>query len=421
MCVRNIIPVMLMSSVLVACGGGTGASLSIPATTTTSGSNNGTTTNTGTGTSTGGNTGTSTGTTGGSSTSTGGGTATGGTTGGTTSGEDNTGNTSDTGNTFRLLTRNAVDAAYSDALERLITVSSSPDNALNIINPASGEQQAVVLNLTPTSLAISPDGKTAVVGHKNAVTHVNLQTASVLDFYNNLNLDIFDIALDARGIAYATPQSNDLWGTLKSINLSTGAVESSLSVVQMGGSYLQLASSLNALYLFDKGTLPVDLIKADVSTAPPVGLYDSPYNGDYDIGGAAGKGLWLTEDDAYILTAGETLFRTATTQDQDMLYQRSVSDNDNDPTTTLLHADHSQEAEKFVVILDKGITGTGSDYRLKTYSTPQLVLSEEKKLSEMDLDNSGDPVIPQFAFFNSDGTKRYAVVKQGTGTYLQAF
>jgi len=394
MLASKIIPMLLMSSVLVACGGGTGASLSTTTTTTTTtptGSNSNTTTNN--------NTGTSTATTGDSSTA--------------------TGNTTTSG--ARLLTRNVVDAAYSDALERLITVSSLPDNALTLINPATGEQQAVVLTLTPTSVAISPDGKTAVVGHNNAVTQVNLQTASVMSLHNNLNMSVFDLALDAQGIVYATPKTNEIAGALKSINLNTGLVTASLSVVQAGSFYLQLAPNLKALYLLDKGAQPVDLAKADASITPPAWLYDSPYNGDHDIGGATGKGLWLSEDEAYLLTAGETLFRTANTQDQDMLYQRSLSDNDNDPTTTLLHADHSQEAGKFVVILDKGIAGVNTDYRLKTYTAPQLVVSDEQKLSTMNLNNSSNPVIPQFVFFNSDGSKRYALLKQGTETYLHTF
>lgn len=339
---------------------------------------------------------------------------------GTTSGTGSTGTgTTTTTTNPRLLTRSVVDAEYSDALERLITVGSSPDNALTIINPTTGEQQAVPLNLAPTSLALSPDGKTAVVGHNHGVTHINLQTASVLDFYDNLGFNVFDIALGANGIAYATP-ANDLWGVLESINLGTGQAQGSINVSHISNSYLQIAPSLNALYVLDKGSLVPDLFKTNVAT-PPLGLYDSPFNGDYDLGGTSAKGFWLTEDGAYILTAGETLFRTAATQDQDMLYQRSVSDNDNDSTTTLIHADHSQEAGKFVVILDKGITGMSSDYRIKTYTAPQLALLEEKKLSEMSLDKSSDPVIPQFVFFNSDGTKRYAVLKQGTGTYLLAF
>lgn len=390
MLTSKIIPVLLLSSVLVACDSGTGAELStttpttsttpITSTTPTTGSDGDTPTD---------NTGT------------------------------NTKNTSATD--ARLLTRNAVDAAYSDALERLITVSSSPDNALSLINPATGEQQAVVLPSPPTSLALSPDGKTAVVGHNNAITQVNLQTASVVSSHNNLNMSVFDLALDAQGIAYAIPKTNEIAGALKAINLNTGLVTASLSVVQAGRFHLQFAPSLKALYLLDNGTQPEDLAKADASVTPPEWLYDSPYNGDYDLGGANANGFWLTEDDAYLLTAGETLFRTAKTQDQDMRYQRSVSDNDNNPTTVLLHADHSQEAEKFVVIVDKGVAGVNNDYRLKTYTMPDLVLSDEQTLDTLTLDGSNTPVIPQFVFFNSNGSKRHALLKQGINTYLLTF
>lgn len=102
-----------------------------------------------------------------------------------------------------------------------------------------------------------------------------------------------------------------------------------------------------------------------------------------------------------------------------MLYQRSLSDNDNDPNTLLIHADHSQAAGKFVVILDKGITGVGSEYSLKTYTMPTLNLIDEKLSSDLTpTSNSDTPVIPQFVFFNSDGTKRYVILQQGEGTYL---
>ena len=104
-----------------------------------------------------------------------------------------------------------------------------------------------------------------------------------------------------------------------------------------------------------------------------------------------------------------------------MLYQRSLSDADGDYTTTLVHADHTKEAGKWVVILDKGITGASSDYSVKTYAMPNLTLAEEKKLTDLNPTTSTDAVTPQFVFFNSDGTKRYAILTQGTGTYLLPF
>lgn len=403
--VSKVIPIFLLASVLVACGGGTGASLAGY----TTGTDTSTNTGTGSGTSTG------TGTTGSGSTTNEGTSGTGSNTGG--SGSTGTDNTS---SNVRQLARNALDADYSDSLERLITVGSSPDNALSIINPTTGEQQAVPLNLAPTSLALSPDGKMAVVGHEGGVTYINLQTATVQDFYDTIGFKVFDIVLDAAGMAYATPTDNLHWSPLQTINLSTGQVQTATQVYGLAGSYLQLAASQNAVYVLYKGAV-VDLEKIDISVVPPTGLYDSPYNGDHDMGGADAKGFWMTEDQAYLLTAGETLFRTATTQDQDMLFQRSLADADGDYTTALVHADHSQETGKFVVILDKGITGVSSDYSVKTYTMPTLTLAETKSSSDLNPTTSTDPVTPQFVFFNSDGTKRYAILKQGTGTYLMAF
>lgn len=389
----KIIPIFLMSSVLVACGGSTGASLSAPTTATSSTTGNTTTTG-----------GTTSGTTSGTTTGT----------GSTTGSSTGTGTTTTV--TPRLLARNVVDAEYSDALERLVTVSSSPDNALNIINPTTGEQQAVILSLAPTSVALSPDGKTAVVGHKGAVTHVDLQTSSILKFHNTIGFEVFDIVLGNDGMAYADGPTNLQWGPLYAINLATGAVQNTPNAVD-DGSHLQIVPSLNALYAISTAPLPADLERYSLSVTPPTLLSDSPYHGEYEMG----SNLWLTEGGDYILTAGATLFRTGATQDEDMLYQRGLSDSSKDIASTLLHADHSQEAGKVVVIQDKGIAGTGSAYSLKTYTMPQLTLVDEKTLTALDMDKSGDAVIPQFAFFNSDGSKRYAVLKQGTGTYLMTF
>ncbi|MEZ5453856.1 MAG: hypothetical protein R3E93_13740 [Thiothrix sp.] len=402
MTISKLIPALMVSSILVACGGGSGASL-------------GGLTNTNTG---GSSTGTGSSTTDGSSTGTGAGTG-----GSTDTGVDGGGDTGTGGvsSNALLLARNVVDAEYSDALERLVTVSSAQDNALNIINPATGEQQAIPLSLVPTSLGLSPDGNKAVVGHDGGVTYINLQTASVVDFYDTIGFKVSDIVLDDAGVAYATPFSDAQGGNLQSIDLKTGQVQPSPTTIMLGGAYLKLAPSLKAVYTLDGNVSPVDLEKIDVSVSPPAGLYDSPYHGDYDMGGYSGNGMWLSEDDAYILTAGETLFRTAATQDQDMLYQRSLADNDGDYTTNLVHADHSREAGKFVVILDKGIIGTGSDYRIKTYTQPFLNLEDEQKVSELSPTSSTDAVTPQFVFFNSDGSKRYTVLKQGTASYLVTF
>lgn len=319
--------------------------------------------------------------------------------------------------TANPLTGNAVDAAYSDALDQLITVSSQPSNTLNIINPTSGRQQTIPLQLAPTSLAISADGKTAVVGHDDAVTHIDLVKAEILNFYGNVGFKVFDIALGNNGRAYLTPPASMTWSYLYAMDLATGAVQEDVAAGNkrlFGGAHLQAIPSLKAVYTLDTSFATNDLNRYNISAAQPTWQYDSPYQGQYDVGATASN-LWATDDGMYLLTAGGTLFQTADQQTADMRFQRTVADDDNKVETYLVHADHSQKAAKFVAI------DSADGYSLKTYTMPLLNLDSRLSLKGLSVDGSSDPVKPQFVFFNAEGSERYAVLGQGSKSYLMAF
>ncbi len=259
--------------------------------------------------------------------------------------------------------------------------------------------------------------QTAVVGHNGAVTHVNLKTAATLNVYSTIGFNVFDIALGDKGIAYATPPANMKWNYLYAINLATGAVQEDTSASNtrlFGGAHLQAVAGLKAVYTLDSVAPSNDLSRYDTSAAQPVRSYDSPYQGQYDLGAAASN-LWLTDDGMYILTAGGTLFQTAGQQEADMRYQRTLSDDDDKVETYLVHADHSQKAAKFVAI------EKADAYSLKTYTTPLLNRETSLSLKGLSIDGSSGLVKPRFVFFNANGTERYSVLEQGSKSYLMGF
>lgn len=317
-------------------------------------------------------------------------------------------------------THNVIDAKYSDSLEKLISVSSSPSYTLNITDPETGTETSLALNLTPTSLAISPDGKKAVVGHKNAVTYINLETASIISTVTSISFKVFDIALTNEGIVYASLPNDLAPHYLYSIDLKTGTIQYD-SYNLYGGAHLALMPDQSAVYTIDTALTPIDIEKFDITNTVPTWLYDSPYNGDYDMGGFDNEGIWLTEDGKYILTAGETMFKTSSNQSDDLEYAASLSDDDEDTSTKLIHADHSQEIEEYVVIKDEGIVaGVASNYSIKTYTTPLLKLQAELTIDNSNI-GSDFPVVPTFVFFNSDGSSRYSIVEEGINTYFMTF
>jgi hypothetical protein len=66
-----------------------------------------------------------------------------------------------------------LDAEYSVPLNRIVMISSSP-NQLQIYDPATQVNVAVSLPAPPLDLALSPSGLYAAVGHSGAVSYVNL-------------------------------------------------------------------------------------------------------------------------------------------------------------------------------------------------------------------------------------------------------
>lgn len=112
-----------------------------------------------------------------------------------------------------------VDAAYSTALDRLVTVSSNPSR-LRILDPVALTEQVVTLGVAPTSLSVSPDGRLAAVGHNRQLTIVDLDKA-VVDQTFGISIDVHDVLLADNGYAYAIRATPSGTASLLAIELAT--------------------------------------------------------------------------------------------------------------------------------------------------------------------------------------------------------
>jgi len=77
-----------------------------------------------------------------------------------------------------------IDAEYSNQLDKIIMVSDRPSNQLHIYDPETREDTAINLDLAPTCVSVSPDGKYAVTGHNALIYYINLLNP---DDYKKLN------------------------------------------------------------------------------------------------------------------------------------------------------------------------------------------------------------------------------------------
>lgn len=80
------------------------------------------------------------------------------------------------------LTFRPVRAVWSPALQRIVMVSTAP-NELHLFDPVARAVQTLALTAAPVSLSISPNGLFAAVGHVGSASYVDLTTRSIVRMY----------------------------------------------------------------------------------------------------------------------------------------------------------------------------------------------------------------------------------------------
>lgn len=244
------------------------------------------------------------------------------------------------GNIVPMLDFRVVDAEYSKALDKIIAASSSA-NEIKILDPLTLEYQTVVLNVTPNSVSVSPDGLFAAVGHNGWISYIDLENAKLLKTLA-VSADVYDVVLAGNGYVYASP-IRDQWETLRAVNLTTGVETNSSGRSIYAGTRIKLHPSGNYIYGADTGLSPSDIEKYSIQTGDVSYLYDSPYHGDYGMCGD----LWMSEDGLRIFTKCGNVFRSSAVQADDMTYNGALTSIDR-----ITNLSHSATRDEVAVIPD---------------------------------------------------------------------
>lgn len=285
-----------------------------------------------------------------------------------------------------------IDAEYSRKLNRIITVSSTPKNRLNIYNPQMRINRAVDLPLEPSSVSVSPDGLYAAVGHDGWISYVNLKTATV-EKTLPVTTDVLDVVLAGNGFVYAFPRV-DQWENIRCVNIETEKETMSTGFIY-AGTVAKLHPNGKAIYGANNGLSPSDIEKYSIVNGTASYLYDSPYHGDYAICGD----LWISEDGFRIFTKCGNVFRASNKRSEDMTYNGSLKG-----LSLVKHLSHSTAANKVAVI-------SGNDTKIQLYSYKFLVLDKAEILPKFVVNNKAYPGHGKFVFFNSTGSKYFVVTQ----------
>ncbi len=292
---------------------------------------------------------------------------------------------------FRIL-----DAEYSTSLERIVAVSTTPQNRLHIYDPLQQTGVAVSLPITPRCVGVSPDGLTAAVGHDAWVTIVDLQSATVVNTFS-VPAIAFDIVLASNGFAYVMPQV-DQWVTIKCLNTATGAVTDSTGGLIRAATKMRPHPGGTAIYGADNGLSPSDIERYSIAGGTLQFQYDSPYHGDYGMCGD----LWITKDGLRIVTKCGNTFRSSPVQSEDMTYVGSLPG-----VSNVAFADHSTQTAKILVIP----SGTTNDTKLRIHDAAFLALAGEVPLPRFPAGSSDFPSHGRFVFHDAASSRAFVVVQ----------
>jgi hypothetical protein len=297
---------------------------------------------------------------------------------------------------FRPVSYSVRATEYSKALDRLVTISTSPA-ALHIVNPATLDEQMVSLVLKPLSVSVRPDGLQAAVGHDGWISIVDLQTAAVVKVIPIIT-NVAHILLAANGYVYTF--APNLSSAMFSVNLSSGtATETSgmyegIPFLPPNSTTVYLASSnINFRWSIATGILTW----GSGSTTAPSSC------GHY----------WSTEAGDRLITACATLYRSSSITTEDGEYSGTLSG-----AGTLRGAAASDTRRTLAVI--PGFSGaTATDgLSLWLYGYDYLALSGQLPLTQLTVNSASVATRGQYLTWNSDASKLYVVSKADSSAGL---
>ncbi len=302
--------------------------------------------------------------------------------------------------TITMLPHRVVDAEYSRSLNRIVTVSASP-NQLHLYDPVAKVILSLALSVVPTTVALSLDGQFAAVGHDGWISYVQLSPLTLVKTLP-VSCDVIDLVLSTNGYVHAFPRINQ-WTKIRTLNLTTGLETMSSGSSINAGTVAKLHPSGTVAYGANNGLSPSDIEKYSLANGTAVRLYDSPYHGDHPMCGD----LWITDIGDRIFTRCGNVFRSSTTQSMDMVYAGSLAG-----MSLVEHLDHSTTAGKVVAISENGFSSTvQADTKVRLYEDAFLGFLSEVTLPKFMIGTASHATHGRFVFFNSTGTAHFVLVQ----------
>jgi hypothetical protein len=285
-----------------------------------------------------------------------------------------------------------VDVQYSSSLDRFIMIAANP-NKVHLVNPVSGAETSINLNLAPLSLSVSPDGTHAAVGHDGWISYVNLAQGYV---EKNLAVSLTAnvVVLAGNGNIWVPPSTT--------VNVATGAQTLS-GGNPYGGTHPTLHPNGNWIYSTDDCCSPDILSKGDMTSGTFQFLYIYPYWGDFPSCGR----IFYSADGNRMLTGCGTLFRTSASKSDDMTYSGSLTAA---PGVTA-GADSAVTHDFAVIPSISSYPATTTDTEIQFYDDQYLTLLGRIPLPVYTAGSVTKPWHGRYLFYSPDASKLFVVLQ----------
>ncbi len=274
---------------------------------------------------------------------------------------------------LRRIAYSIVDASYDKSLDRVVFVSTNPDE-LHIYDPITDTDQSISLAIKPMSLSVRSGGGYAAVGHDGWISYVNLRTLAV-ERVIETGIDAKATVLSDYGNVYLF--SSRTASKVFSLDLSSGRIQPSSAVYS--GRVPKLRPAGNSFYTASKQ--------------------------------AAGcSDLWITEDGTKLLTSCGQVYRTPEDAGNEAQYIGSLS-----AAAQITSASNSASNKTTAVI-----AGASADTEVQIYDDELLSVKASLQLPIFFVGSAQFSGHGEYLFWNAAGDKLFVVERADASSGLQS-
>jgi hypothetical protein len=215
------------------------------------------------------------------------------------------------------LNHDVLGAAYSAALDAVITVSARPEPLLRVHELRSGLTRSVALLTAPTSPPAPAAGQQAAVGHDAAVSLVDLRVGAESPVRRvGVPMPVGSVVLaGTRVVAMGAQAFGD--NSVYWLDTVLGAATRAGEIIIYGVADAALHPAGDRIYLAERGLSPDEVRRMDVAGDPSAAqIHDTRYHGDYPFCSRVA----ISPDGRRLYTGCGVVLSTTSVLSDDMVY-----------------------------------------------------------------------------------------------------